>query len=783
VIAPAAGNVNLPTFLTPLVTTGPLKVYAAPDAGNFEVVDVFYSVASTKNNFYDVNDRWLQSTWVGNRQHLYLDLNDEAPRALARLAPEDPLPNAASFPFPGNVVSERKDGETYSADVQAARASYVLLKTTWHPNWRAVVDGKTVKTVMLSPGFVGVPVSGGPHHIQLRYEPEKWKAILAVLGPLIGLLLIVGERRGLVREPAAMRMPQIAIPARVRVAGGIALIALPVCLALLTSRLPEGHDATEYLPRMVEFHENISNGILLPRWAPDLSHGTGQPLFLFNPPMFYYIAEFWHLLGFDFVKAMNLACISIVFASAAGMFLFGRLYFGELGGWLAAAAYLYAPYFATNLYVRSAWAEFAAFPFFAFALYGFGAYAKSGARKYLLIGAVGFAGVLASHHPAALLFAPLLGAFIVFTAFARVRTLHAEGVRHIVWTVLRDQACGVALGLGLAAFVWVPSLAMSDLVQVRVLLDGVFRYTNHFVYPHQLIDSPWGYGLSVPGDADGMSFSLGWTHLLVLAAIAVLMRRSGDIATRRWVWFFGAASLVICIMMLQDVEPIWSLITLLQYVEFPWRLLGPAAVAIAALIAALVVMVPESKRRTAFVLAMIVLIVPNLSHFRPDHFRDIDMRFWTPQQIAERGIEVTSRAEYRPQWMETTPPYDPRPAEIVAGHAEVQQTARSPIFWAGSIRAYTPATAELRIAYFPGWTIRVDDKEVTPAPAANTGLIRFDVTPGAHRVTATWERPKPVLIGDVISVLALLIGIGALVSFRNRAGEPAKAKLEGVPVH
>src|SRR5579862_4801883 len=85
VIAPADGHVNLPPFLTPLVTTGPLKVYAAPDSSAFDVVDVFYSIKVSKNNFYDVNDRWQQSTWVGNRQHLLLDLYGDAPPHMARL--------------------------------------------------------------------------------------------------------------------------------------------------------------------------------------------------------------------------------------------------------------------------------------------------------------------------------------------------------------------------------------------------------------------------------------------------------------------------------------------------------------------------------------------------------------------------------------------------------------------------------------------------------------------------------------------------------------------------
>ena len=107
-----------------------------------------------------------------------------------------------------------------------------------------------------------------------------------------------------------------------------------------------------------------------------------------------------------------------------------------------------------------------------------------------------------SHNPAALLFTPLLLAFLWFTSKSRQTLLH--------------QLYGFALGLGLAAFVWIPSLTMNSLVQVSTLLEGYSQYTNHFVYLHQLFYSPWGYGLSVPGDQDGMSFALGGDHLLAL---------------------------------------------------------------------------------------------------------------------------------------------------------------------------------------------------------------------------------------------------------------------------
>ena len=45
----------------------------APGGGYFDVVYVVASVKSTRDNFYDVNDRWLQSDWTQRRMHLFLD--------------------------------------------------------------------------------------------------------------------------------------------------------------------------------------------------------------------------------------------------------------------------------------------------------------------------------------------------------------------------------------------------------------------------------------------------------------------------------------------------------------------------------------------------------------------------------------------------------------------------------------------------------------------------------------------------------------------------------------
>lgn len=759
VIAPSDGSVPLPQFLVPLLSKGPLEIYSAPGRGHFDVVDVLLAVKTSRNNFYDINDRWMSSDWVDNRKYLLLDFRNDAPAAMERIPPGDPLPQSAPLLPPGAVVNEHQDGEhqngqEYQAEVQVTRSSYVLFKETWHQNWSALVDGQPTQTAMLSPGFVGVPVTAGRHQVTLRYQPEKWQAILAVGGILIALLLMASEQRRVLPDTVFTRF---AAASWARIALGLLIVTLPVCVALLTTKMPAGHDTTEYLARMVEFHQNISNRILLPRWAPDLSHGTGQPLFLFNPPMFYYLAELWHLLGFDFVVAMNLACVVIVLASAVGAFLLGRIYFGEMGGWLAAAAFIYAPYFAVDLYVRTAWAEFAAFPFFAFSLYGFGAYVKDRRRRYLLVGAAAFAGILASHNGAALLFAPLLAAFIAVGAWTAKS-----------WKVLAHQAVGLALGLGLAAFVWIPSLLMQKFVQVAGLLQES-NYANHFVYPHQFFDSPWGYGLSVPGDQDQMSFSLGWGHVvlfLIVVAGAIRFRKS---VMWPWVGLFAGGTVAFCWMMTPQAGWIWAQVPGLQIVSFPWRWLGPVAIAIAACVAALLAIPPFMGRWKWAVVtgAMLVLILPNTGHLQPQGFRDVDLQFWSPEEIAEQGVEVTSFGEYRPLWMRTEPAFHPTTANIVSGNAEARETGRSPVSWSGAIDADTPATVEMAIAYFPGWSVRVDGNPVSAWPSEGSGMLRFQIPQGNHQVAVTWNRTTTIWIADGISLLSLCV-LAAAAVFRRR---------------
>ena len=159
----------------------------APESGYFDLVEVPYSVRVDRYSFYDVNARWLASSWPEKRKHLLVKLLDNVPRDIPQLMSGQPLPDTETTADLGTVDAAEERDASYRVRVNVERPSYLLFKMTYHPNWKAVIDGRDTNTVILSPGFVGIPMTTGEHSIEFRYDPGRMKYALVLAG-----LLVVG---------------------------------------------------------------------------------------------------------------------------------------------------------------------------------------------------------------------------------------------------------------------------------------------------------------------------------------------------------------------------------------------------------------------------------------------------------------------------------------------------------------------------------------------------------------------------------------------------------------
>ena len=753
---------QLPPFLRPAAAYGPFRVMSAPPSTLFEVVGAPHSMYVDRSTFYDVNDAWLQSGWVRAGTHLLLDYE-----RTVRVAERPRLYDAAAFAHAppasrctGSVNAETQGDGTHRAVVDATGDCFALFKMTYHPNWTATVDGVRTHTVMMTPGFVGVQLPPGRHTVQLHYAAGSMKPLLLILAIPLLVAAYVAQRRGALLG-FEEKLAATNVPWNTNIAAMLLLAALVLpCIApFARSVQPLGHDATEYLPRVIEFHENVGHGILMPRWSQNLSSGQGQPLFLFNPPLFYYGTELFHLLGLPFVMAMNAATIALILASAATMFLLARWYFGPLGGVIGAVAYIYAPYFLVDLYVRTAFAEFSAFPLYPLAFYGFARYADGRRARHLAIGLLAYAATWFAHSPAAVLFSPLLGAFILFLAW-RARS----------WWLVFISSAAIAVALMIAAPIWIPGVIEATNTHANLLTEGPLKYSNHYVFPSQFFATKWGYGVSLPGIEDGMPFTLGWPQLLLGVLAATAIARSASEQWKQWFTFFAVSTVILCFLMTQRSHALWETLKPVQYVAFPWRIMAPAIFCLALLAAAVSLAlehVPAEWRRHAYAAAIALIVITALPNVRAQSYIPTDPLLWTPQQIAARGVIPATFDTFEPRWVLTRPNHTDGSVAVTSGSATVQVTHRTPIAMRATVHAASTADLQLPIAYFPGWHVTIDgDEQAVDRPSVE-GRMRVTTTPGVHQLEATFRRTPLRWFADLTALAGLLI-VAAFVFVSRR---------------
>ncbi len=102
------------------------------------------------------------------------------------------------------------DAADIYAEVDVAKPSTFIARTSWHPRWHAYIDGKPAKVGRVTPDFPSVDVPAGKHVLAFRFERPWWAHASWLAWPLVSLLAFFGlrwyERRGRQALPRARLM-------------------------------------------------------------------------------------------------------------------------------------------------------------------------------------------------------------------------------------------------------------------------------------------------------------------------------------------------------------------------------------------------------------------------------------------------------------------------------------------------------------------------------------------------------------------------------------------------
>ena len=573
---------------------------------------------------------------------------------------------------------------------------------------------------------------------------------------------------------------------------GLILVLLLLTFAispLLRSGLPSMADVPIHLYRLAELDRCWRDGVYYPRWAPNLAFGYGYPIFNFAPPLPYFIAQWFHILGADLETAIKLLAVLCFLLYGLGMYLFAREVLDAKAALLAAAAYVYTPFrFREALIYGGNYPQILAMALYPWILWAFHQIIIHNKTRYIAAGALVYASLMLSHNFHALVFTPLLLTYVLYLVWI------TKG-----WARIREAGLAWGLGLGLSAFFWVPVL--HDMQWTPTREDYYISHTDfrqRFLSFRDLL--AWPAPLDAAADNPYLPFSLG-PAIVVLAAIslATLTVDAGYQVWRKWIapsqppdhlitqppdakWhllFFAFILAASIFMMLPASAPIWENAPFLPIGEHPWRLMGIANLASAFLAGASPYLwnIRRSGKEGLSLLhvslSVVMVILASAVYLYPTRpFVEYDnpsLSEYFRYELNTQTMGTTVIGEYMPIWAKEIPTTSPLMPAYLAGQpveklnrqalpdpVQAQLLEHTVVSDRYRFRSDQPFTAHFHTFYFPAWKAYLDGQPTQIQLTDPFALIAVPVPTGEHELLLRFENLPLWTAMNALSVTSLL---------------------------
>lgn len=523
----------------------------------------------------------------------------------------------------------------------------------------------------------------------------------------------------------------------------LALFAVLSLGHMLGGALPVGHDMSFESVRLVEYRDALSTQ-LLPRYAPHTYGGLGSPVFLFYAPLFTFGASVLSIVG-SLSMGVALWFVLLKVLSVLAVYGIAKRFTGTLPAALLAILWCVLPYGYTDLYQRNAFSEATALFLLPCVLYGFLQLLTTRRRLWLGLTVLATVALLLSHNITVMLVG--LAAVVLAVLWSPILVKYKQVFLLFLFTL--------ALSTSLSAWFLLPAFLEKNNVHIGDVMTGKFFFANNFASWQDLL-------LSV----DSERFIGPVVLLLALAAIVTLILKVKRLTKMDGVLASGLLLMVgSAFFMTSYSGPIWEVLPILQFTQFPWRL--QIFVSLGAILTLLGLFISARKYIGCTLLALLLaqsfyvgwykFIRTPMLYDRPDNT--------TVQNIIDNKLRATVGDEYLPIAINKD-----LPAPVAPLFAQVRPGI--PLYRAcGQDLPRSPTG----IAAYPFLLLKENDTIVPPSP---DGYLRIPQYNGRENTCATLTLELTFLqkAGLGITVLALLCLL--FLFLKNTPALPARK--EGV---
>ena len=523
----------------------------------------------------------------------------------------------------------------------------------------------------------------------------------------------------------------------------ILLDLLPVVAVIVSSvpfiilGFPDGHDSIFGLVRVAEFKSSLVNGQLPPYWGNNLYGGYGSPIFLFYAPVYLFVSTICSVLARSIAGGMILAVIIFSLVAVFGAKLMLQEALGEhtfdtrAASRVAAYFFILNPYLLGDIFLRNAFSEYAALCISPSAVYGL-----LSIRHRPLVGglilATSLALIILAHNITALVITPLTLA----TAFV----LYPLPGSQSSWRMVISN---IGLGLGLAAFFWIPAIYYVPLVRSDLLVAGFGDFHKNF--------QSLGYFF---GHYEFFSTGLLTPLVIMFVACSLLFaRKKTELPSRNLLVFAFACSLLFLFLQTRASARIWATVPYMPYFQFPWRMMGPLALVTSILAGLSFAHLCRGKprkiivfRELLFLLLCVLDAIPHLNAARPLPNQILgELSFiLNPENIKNFALSATYSDEYLPRfadpngWRSERPKVGPIIRAIPPVEVKVVEDTGTKVIL--ETNTEIPARLQLGRWFFPGWTCTLNG-EVHELQSTSIGSLELSVPASLNRIVLELRPP------------------------------------------
>lgn len=531
------------------------------------------------------------------------------------------------------------------------------------------------------------------------------------------------------------------------------------------------HDDTQ-VARVYEMGKSLRDGMFPVRWVSDLGYGYGYPLFNFYAPLAYYIGGSLLLLGFDALIATKIMMAVGILLAGIFMYFLAREFWGEIGGIVSGLFYVYAPYHAVDIYVRGDVAEFWAYAFIPLVFYGLWKTYMEQKWRHVVIGSIGYAGLILSHNLTAMMVTPFLIIVTLFYYFIAYRKKNVSTIYYLLSII--------CLGLLLSTFYWLPALLEMKYTNIMSQIGGGADFRDHFVCISQLWESDWRFGGSTLGCIDGLSFKTGKLHIvLALLSFSLFFKKTNVDNTRKLVLIlFFAFTILSILIMVSFSKPIWEFVKPMEFIQYPWRFLILTSFFTSFLGGSIALItkiyLSENKHINTIVYISAGALVFFLIYF--------NTKLFVPQTIFQaKSSDFTNELTLKWKTSKTSDEYMPKDfikpkneTEIVknkltieSGMGKIESVEEKAQQIKANLIISKSATVLIHLANFPSWKVYSNEKDIFYFDSHRGFLVFLPI--GEHKLTVKFQETLVEQIGNVISLAGIsLLIVGIMYSTRRR---------------